>query len=251
MKIAARSDTGMIRKSNQDSIYYNDRGMGVFPNLMVVADGMGGHKAGEKASELAVTGLVEQIMALDTKPEDLGRWLAGAAEEVNQQVYNAALSCPEWSGMGTTLVTAVCDQEMLYCINIGDSRLYVLEEMEDGSSRMRRVTVDHSVVEEMVACGMITRDEAWQHPQKNLITRAVGQELHVEADIYVESLAHIQMILVCSDGLSDMIEDREIEQILVAGNGNPEMLVETLKKTANDYGGRDNISVIVADMRGE
>ena len=250
MKIAARSDVGMIRKSNQDSIYYNDHGINVLPNLMIVADGMGGHKAGEKASELAVTGMVEQAMELREYPKDMVRWLADCAMDVNRRVYEAALSCPDWSGMGTTLVAAVCAQDMLYCINVGDSRLYVLEETEEGKKQLRRVSVDHSVVEEMVQKGYISRQEAWGHPQKNLITRAIGQEMRIEVDMFVESTAHVQMILLCSDGLTDMIEEKEILKILIAEDRSPDQLVEILKKQANENGGRDNISVIIADMRG-
>lgn len=250
MRIAARSDAGMMRKSNQDSIYYNDHGVGMLANLMMVADGMGGHKAGEKASELAIRGMVEQAMSMNRMPEDMAIWLSNGAEIVNRLVYEAAMSCPEWSGMGTTLVAAVCDANTLFCINVGDSRLYVVETLEDGTSCLRRVTVDHSVVEEMVASGIISREDAWQHPQKNLITRAVGLEQAVKVDRFRVPLQNIQKIMLCSDGLTDMLQEREILQVLLEDT-DADSQAERLKRLANEHGGRDNISVIIADLRGE
>lgn len=251
MKIAARCDVGMLRKVNQDSIYYNDQGIGVLPNLMIVADGMGGHQAGEKASQLAVSGMVDQILAAEQLPEDPAGWLADCAGHVNEDILALSESTPEWKGMGTTLVTAVCIQDTLYCINVGDSRLYVMEQMDNASCRLRKITEDHSIVEEMVKNGALTPEEARVHPKKNLITRAVGLEHHVKVDQFAVSLTNIRMILVCSDGLSNMISEKEILKNMLLGDGNPDSLADKLKNMANANGGYDNISVIIADMRGE
>lgn len=251
MKIAARCDMGLLRKTNQDSIYYSDQGVGILPNLLIVADGMGGHQAGEQASQMAVSSMVESVMEQEVMPEDIAGWLAACAQKANETIYSMASDNPLWQGMGTTLVAATCVDGTLYCINVGDSRLYVLEQEEGGALTLRRITEDHSVVEEMVRCGVLTPEEARTHPQKNLITRGVGLEPSVEVDTFAVPLTYVQMILACSDGLSNMMDEKEILKILLVGDGNPDKLAEKLKDEANAHGGHDNISVIVADVRGE
>ncbi len=250
MKIAARCDKGMLRKTNQDSVYYNDRGIGILPNFMIVADGMGGHQAGEQASQLAVSSMVDLAMEQKTKPEDPAAWLADCVRRTNETVFCAAESNPLWHGMGTTLVAAFCMDGTLYCANVGDSRLYVLEE-KNGTTALRKVTVDHSLVEEMVLQGVLTPEEARIHPQKNLITRGIGIEPDVEVDTFTEPLAGTRLIVACSDGLTNMMDENEMLRILFLEEGNPDKLAERLKNEANSRGGHDNISVIVADVRGE
>ena len=251
MKAAARCDTGMLREINQDRIFVSDTQVGILPNLLVVADGMGGHKAGDKASQLTVDTLLEEINSKEKEPDDIGRFLAECAEEANRVVYEASISNPDWAGMGTTLVAATVIGNRLYCINIGDSRLYMLKEDANGEKQLIQLTEDHSYVWGLMRSGIITEEEAQHHEKKNLITRAIGQEYEVEVDIYTEDMTGVRFLLLCSDGLSDMIDKPEIMRILSLPGLGPDEIAESMKNAANNNGGRDNISVIIADLREE
>ena len=167
---------GQKRSINQDYIYFSDTPVGNLPNLYIVADGMGGHKAGDKASSFAVEEFVKHIRnATEEHPLILMR---NAMNSVNEALYHLAVSKPEYEGMGTTFVAAVVLEDELYLMNIGDSRLYILDE------NLTQISLDHSLVEELVRSGQLTKEEAKNHPQKNVITRAVGVDTKVKADYF-------------------------------------------------------------------
>lgn len=242
IKTFSVTNIGKRRKLNQDFVYTSEEPVGHLPNLFVVADGMGGHKAGDYASKLAVTTMVEEIAGSDeTIPEKL---LGRAIETANGKVRESAEKMPELEGMGTTVVAASCDGETLSVANVGDSRLYII-----GGHEIRQITRDHSWVEEMVRRGGLGRDEARNHPDKNIITRAVGAEDTVKADFFSVKLKEGDLILMCTDGLTNMLEDEEIRMILDGARDIVEK-AEELVRRANENGGMDNISVILIEPLG-
>lgn len=242
IKTFSVTNIGKRRKLNQDFVYTSEEPVGHLPNLFVVADGMGGHKAGDYASKLAVTTMVEEIAGSDeTIPEKL---LGRAIETANGKVRESAEKMPELEGMGTTVVAASCDGDTLSVANVGDSRLYII-----GGHEIRQITRDHSWVEEMVRRGGLGRDEARNHPDKNIITRAVGAEDTVKADFFSVKLKEGDLILMCTDGLTNMLEDEEIRMILDGARDIVEK-AEELVRRANENGGMDNISVILIEPLG-
>ena len=242
IKTFSVTNIGKRRKLNQDFVYTSEEPVGHLPNLFVVADGMGGHKAGDYASKLAVTTMVEEIAGSDeTIPEKL---LGRAIETANGKVRESAEKMPELEGMGTTVVAASCDGETLSIANVGDSRLYII-----GGHEIRQITRDHSWVEEMVRRGGLGRDEARNHPDKNIITRAVGAEDTVKADFFSVKLKEGDLVLMCTDGLTNMLEDEEIRMILDGARDIVEK-AEELVRRANENGGMDNISVILIEPLG-
>ena len=242
IKTFSVTNIGKRRKLNQDFVYTSEEPVGHLPNLFVVADGMGGHKAGDYASKLAVTTMVEEIAGSDeTIPEKL---LGRAIETANGKVRESAEKMPELEGMGTTVVAASCDGDTLSIANVGDSRLYII-----GGHEIRQITRDHSWVEEMVRRGGLGRDEARNHPDKNIITRAVGAEDTVKADFFSVKLKEGDLILMCTDGLTNMLEDEEIRMILDGARDIVEK-AEELVRRANENGGMDNISVILIEPLG-
>lgn len=242
IKTFSVTNIGKRRKLNQDFVYTSEEPVGHLPNLFVVADGMGGHKAGDYASKLAVTTMVEEIAGSDeTIPEKL---LGRAIETANGKVRESAERMPELEGMGTTVVAASCDGDTLSIANVGDSRLYIVSGHE-----IRQITRDHSWVEEMVRRGGLGRDEARNHPDKNIITRAVGAEDTIKADFFSVKLKEGDLILMCTDGLTNMLEDEEIRMILDGARDIVEK-AEELVRRANENGGMDNISVILIEPWG-
>ena len=234
----ARTDTGRSRKMNQDSVFASSAPVGMLPNLFIVADGMGGHKAGDYASRFVVERIVN--MANEYHSMDLVMFLRKAIEETNGHLYQESLKNPDFEGMGTTLVLAVIDNETMYVANVGDSRLYVINE------EIKQITEDHSLVEEMVRMGGIRREQARSHPKKNIITRAIGAEDELEIDFFQVKLKKGDFVLLCSDGLTNMIEDEEIRMIL-QGQRDIVEKAEALVATANNNGGKDNIAVILIE----
>ncbi len=237
MRSYCQTDVGIKRNMNQDFVYASDQHVGALPNLLIVADGMGGHNAGEYASRFAVEAMVDYIGQSDqTRPVSL---LRGAVEAANESVYSHAMADRSMEGMGTTLVAATIVDDCLYVANIGDSRLYILD---DG---IEQITRDHSLVEEMVRAGALTPENARTHPDKNVITRAIGISGKIRADYFDVPLNPTDIILLCSDGLTNMIEDEKILKI-VKGAASLEDAARELINTANRNGGLDNISVILA-----
>lgn len=238
MKLFAKTDVGRKREINQDYVYVTDKPIGPFPNLLVVADGMGGHKAGDFASKYTVKVLREELESTELrKPEEI---LKSVVSIANHKLIEAAQSDIKLEGMGTTLVAATVIDNTLYFSNVGDSRLYVIND------KIRQVSKDHSLVEEMVRLGGIKAEEAKNHPDKNIITRAMGVKEDVEADIYEFKLRKGDIILMCTDGLSNMIEDEDMFDIVKSARDIVEAVLMLIEK-ANSNGGRDNIGVVLAE----
>ena len=239
IKSYAITDIGRKRQLNQDFIYLSETPIGNLPNVFIVADGMGGHNAGAYASRYAVETVVEEIGAsFEKNPVKI---MGRAIDKANAMIRQRAREDVSLNGMGTTMVIATCMGRYLEVANVGDSRLYVVHE-----NRIEQVTQDHSLVEEMVRMGGIDRASARNHPDKNIITRAIGATDYIEADFFNLELQTGDMILLCSDGLTNMIEDDIIYRILTNGRSLKNR-VEELVETANQNGGKDNISVIVIE----
>ena len=238
MNACALTDTGRVRTANQDYVYASVEPVGSLPNLLVVADGMGGHQAGDYASRYIVENLVTYLQY--TENSQIVPLLREGILKVNTQLYQESKEKPELSGMGTTLVAAVADENTLYVANVGDSRLYLVRD------RIRQVTKDHSYVEELVSLGRLERGSKDYKDKKNIITRAVGTEDKLLVDFFEVGLEPGDFILMCSDGLSNMLEDVEMEEI-VGSDLELEEKAEKLITVANDNGGKDNIAVVLVD----
>lgn len=239
MKSCSVTDVGQKRSENQDYVFASEQPIGNLPNLFVVADGMGGHNAGDFASRCAVNVLVESVKKdMSFNPIKIIRH---AIERANEQVYQQAQEDPNKAGMGTTLVVVTIVGHYAYVANVGDSRLYLLDDHE-----IIQISKDHSWIAEMVRRGEISSEEAKNHPDKNIITRAIGAGSSVDIDFFDVQLEEDNQILMCSDGLSNMVEDEMMHQILTSPLG-IEQATRHLVGLANENGGRDNISVIVIE----
>lgn len=238
MKKCSLTDIGMRREMNQDYFYSSEEPVGSLPNLFVVADGMGGHNAGEFASRYAVETMVNT--AKNTEKTDTIGILTECVSNANASLWAYAGAHDEMRGMGTTLVAAVLDGRRLVTVNVGDSRLYVIG---DG---IRQITEDHSLVQEMVRMGEMDRESARTHPDRNIITRAVGADRNVQTDVFETVLEPGDRILLCSDGLTNMVEDQRILQVM-NGEGDLTSKTESLVELANRNGGKDNITVITIE----
>ena len=239
-KARGMKDTGRCRRVKQDDIFVSAKPLGNLPNLFLVADGMGGHKAGDLASEYTVSRVCEAVTkSMQKIPFQI---LKGAFQYANQKLIEKAAESPAYTGMGTTLVAVtVQDDGTAYVANIGDSRLYRI------GDEIEQITEDHSLVEEMVRMGEISKEEARNHPEKNIITRAIGVSDTIEPDYFDTKLEKGECLLLCSDGLSNMIEDAQIREILKRRT-NLKSGAEELVRTANENGGRDNISVVLIEQ---
>ncbi|MCR5824730.1 MAG: Stp1/IreP family PP2C-type Ser/Thr phosphatase [Lachnospiraceae bacterium] len=241
MKSAALTDIGRQRALNQDFIFRSDEAIGLLPSLYIVADGMGGHKAGDYASRFCVEDFIKE--ARTGKFKTLLGGLESIINIVNEHVYNKSVTVPEYKGMGTTLVAAVVDENTVTVSNVGDSRMYLFSENEG----LKQITVDHSLVENMIRVGKLERKEAAHHPKKNVITRAIGVDSSVEPDFYEIDLEKGDIILLCSDGLSNMVDDDRITDCLKETKDLDEKARE-LVDYANERGGKDNISVVLIEI---
>lgn len=238
LKSYAVTDIGHRRQINQDFVYLSETPVGNLPNIFIVADGMGGHNAGEFASRYAVETIVEEVKAsFERNPTII---LSKAINKANTYIRQKAGEDRALMGMGTTIVIATCIGKYLEVANVGDSRLYLIND------RIEQVTIDHSLVEEMIQRGGIDRKSARNHPDKNIITRALGARNTIEADFFNLELEAGDIVLLCSDGLTNMVEDEEIRKILKSG-GSLKERAEALVRMANDNGGKDNISVIIIE----
>lgn len=239
LKTFSITNIGKKRKLNQDFIYTSEQPVGKLPNVFIVADGMGGHKAGDYASKVTVETIVEEIRK--SEESEAAVVLDHAIRTANALIRKCAEESPDLEGMGTTVVAATCDGDILQVANVGDSRLYIANHRE-----IRQITRDHSLVEEMVRMGGIGREEARNHPDKNIITRAVGADDTIKPDFFTVKLDYGDTVLMCTDGLTNMLEDEEIRMILEESRDMVEK-AEELVKAANEKGGKDNISVILID----
>jgi protein phosphatase len=245
LEFFAATDTGRARNNNEDSVAVDEES-----RLIVLADGMGGYNAGEVASGMATTFI----------KAELGRWLSEASDNAsdtdvrramdicvdnaNRAIFNAANSNPQYAGMGTTLVVGVFREGRLLMGHVGDSRGYRLR-----GGRLAQITHDHSLLQEQIDSGLITAEQAAFSANKNLVTRAVGVEDTVLLETHLHDVMPGDLYLLCSDGLSDMLDDDSIAQLLQASDALPE-LGAALVDAANDAGGKDNISVVLARVRG-
>lgn len=251
LEIAVRTDPGLIRSHNEDAIFA-DPTLGI----AVLADGMGGYNAGEVASGMATTLLASNFSRLLPAVFPQGaRASDGALVEqhivseiaaANSAIFNAAQSQPQYAGMGTTLVLAWFYDNRLSIAHVGDSRLYRLRE---GS--LEQLTRDHSLLQEQLDGGMITAEEARFSQNKNLVTRALGVESSVEIEIHDHEVKPGDILMLCSDGLNDMVEDDELALTLQRLSGNLALAAEQLVELANDHGGRDNVSVILVRAKAD
>lgn len=239
MRVFSATDVGQKRKMNQDYVFVSESPVGNLPNLFVVADGMGGHNAGDYASSHAVQTLVDEIR--DDRDFNPIKIIRHAIETANTEILNQAQNDVSLRGMGTTMVVATIVGHYAYVANVGDSRLYIIQD------RIHQVTKDHSLVQEMVRMGELKAEEAKNHPDKNIITRALGAERTVDIDFFDLKLEPNSTILMCSDGLSNMVEDAKIEEIVFDSEISLERKGRKLLREANQNGGKDNIAVILVE----
>lgn len=234
MEIKGITDIGQIRSSNQDSFYIDTNG-----KWCVVADGMGGHNGGEIASKIAVETVKENMVGFDK--DDFVEKFQELCQKANTAIYNAASEDASLYGMGTTIVLCGFLKNKVTVAHIGDSRAYLLS-----GNKLKRITRDHSVVQDLLDNGTITEEQAKVHPQKNYITRAVGTDIDVEADISTHTFKKNDSIIICSDGLTSMVDDSAILEI--SKENPPGVAVQKLAALANIKGGKDNITVVIARM---
>lgn len=236
----AMTDIGRRRKVNQDYVYASDQPVGNLPNLYIVADGMGGHRAGDLASSYAVKLVVEAVeRCMDERPALI---LQKAVRYANYKLYQMALEHEEYHGMGTTLVALSIYKEEALALNIGDSRLY-----EITRQGIRQISEDHSLVAELVRKGELSSREARNHPDKNIITRALGIQEEAEVDLFSFQAERGSRYLLCSDGLSNMVEDTELCR-LVQKDRTLYEIGGRLILEANKNGGTDNIAVVLVEI---
>lgn len=235
----AMTDVGRVRPVNQDYVFSCQEPIGNLPNLFIVADGMGGHQAGDFASSYSVKKVLESVgLSLQKNPHKI---FEDAIRYANRELIEKSKGNPELKGMGTTMVLLTIVGERAYVANVGDSRLYLMED------ELCQITVDHSLVQEMIRLGELSREDARCHPDKNIITRAVGAGRDIQADFFEFAVTGKSTLLMCSDGLTNMVEDVQLASILRMGE-TPEKTGRKLIETANQNGGKDNIAVIVIKM---
>lgn len=239
MYSVALTDVGRKRLVNQDTVYISDTPVGVLPNLYIVADGMGGEKAGDYASKSLIGYMLTYIEHTIKMPVSA---IQGAIEYANANLFAEGSKNPNLSGMGTTVVAASIIDNTLHVFNVGDSRCYVLDE-----NSISQITKDHSLVEMLVSKGEITRESAEYKENKSKITRAVGAEERVLIDSFEVDLAGNEYVLLCSDGLTNMVDDRKIFNIISSSAG-VKSSAKRLVEEANLSGGSDNISILLIDI---
>lgn len=249
LQVVAQSHSGMVRSHNEDSVDFRDQ-----IGLVVLADGMGGYNAGEVASGIAVSVLLSEIsqylqtgssMDIDasTGEERAISLLRDNICRANASIYKAAQSQPQYTGMGTTVVAGLFYDNRVAVAHVGDSRMYRLR-----GEVLTPVTRDHSFLQEQIDSGVISVEEARHSKNKNLVTRAVGIDEEVSPEIHVHDVCVGDIYLMCSDGLNDMVDDDDIQSVLYAMQGNLSLAAEQLIQTANDQGGKDNVSVILVKV---
>ena len=235
MKVIGYSDIGLVRKENQDAFWFKEINEHIC--IAVVCDGMGGVRGGQEASSLAVETVKSTVenLKMNENPQKI---FSRIVENSNRCVYDAAASNGQLSGMGTTMVLVLIKNDKAFFANVGDSRAYHIT--HNGS--IRQITKDHSAVQELVDSGHLSERQAKQHPNKNIITRAIGIESNLEYDYFTESVSTGDIVLLCSDGLSNLLDESEIQFEATTG-GDFDDLAVRLINLANNKGGTDNITV--------
>ena len=244
MKSFYITDAGKVRSHNEDSvtIVKNESG----EHLMIVADGMGGHRAGEVASSMVISQIGERFQKLSTigTKQDAIAWLRENVKEVNSKILNYSNEHPEASGLGTTCVMALVTKEMLLFVNIGDSSGFVFKD-----HKLKKVTKDHTLVNFLVETGELSEEDAINHPKKNVLMRALGATDKCEIDMF-EVETDVDAIMLCSDGLTNMLSFEQIERVLNEEDITMDNKLIKLVKKANVRGGLDNISIAYLDKEG-
>jgi protein phosphatase len=243
LEIVTLTDPGKVRSHNEDSVAAD-----AAAGFAILADGMGGYNAGEVASGIATAMLAEGLKSAlhaGIWMQDAGLVLESEIGKVNAAIFQTAQSQPQYSGMGTTLVSALFHNNRITVAHIGDSRLYRYRQKEAGLAQFEQITRDHSLLQEQIDSGMVSKEEARLSSNKNLVTRALGVDPAVEAEVQEHEVLPGDLYLLCSDGLNDMVSDEEIELTLSVLGANLELAAAQLVEMANDNGGRDNISVIL------
>ncbi len=230
MKVVWKSDCGRQRMNNEDAVYVTD-------TMFVVADGMGGHNAGEVASRMAVEEVSHMVIDVS---DDFCTCLRRAFEKANHKIFAAAVG--DWTGMGTTMDVCIYHDGALHIGHVGDSRVYLLR-----NRQLTQITVDHSYVEMLVSRGEITAEEAKHYPMQHMITRAVGVAQEVQMDYYLQKIEQGDRIVACTDGLTNMLSDEDIVRLIDTSSSLTQAL-DRLVDAANEAGGGDNISVVLADF---
>lgn len=238
MNAYALTDVGRQRNMNQDYVFSTVKPVGNLPNLFIVADGMGGHKAGDLASKFSVNTFIDCVKnSVSSKPVQI---MSDAINHTNEELLKLASTSEDYRGMGTTFVVAVIYGRSMYVANIGDSRLYLADR------ELKQVTRDHSYVEEMVQMGTLNREDARTNEYKNVITRALGGAENVIPDFFEIEIEDNSRILMCTDGLTNMVTDKEIESVM-SDHDDIMNKADKLVMMANQNGGKDNISVIIIE----
>lgn len=242
MEYSYLTDPGKVRDHNEDSVTVIKNSSGEV--LLAVADGMGGHRGGEIASSIAISHIGKRFMEISSlgNKEDAINWIKDVVSEANVQIYKYTNENPESAGMGTTLVLAVLTNQFLLFGNIGDSSGYVFK-----NERIHKITTDHTLVNLLVKSGELTEEEAKDHPRKNVLMRALGATTKVEMDIF-DVERDVDGVMLCSDGLTNMLDDEQISKVLCEKTSVEEKLTKLIIKS-NNRGGTDNISVAYLSMK--
>lgn len=242
MRVLATSDKGMIREMNQDCYYISDSKDGEY-SLYMLADGMGGYNGGEIASKLAIESvkkyIEKNIRKIELNRETIPILVKEAVEYANHMVHQKSKTDKNLSEMGTTLEVCLIYNNKVYIGHIGDSRVYRIRK-----HIIRKLTTDHSYVEKLVRDGTITREEAWHHPKKNMLIKALGCEENIEPDILVKGFLKEDILLLCSDGLTNLLNDKEIYEVITNNLENADKL---LIQKANARGGFDNVTSVIIE----
>ena len=245
VRAIGKVDIGKKRKKNEDVIFVSNTSIGILSNLYIVADGMGGHKEGGTASKLAIDCFCDYIVNHDDASiktrEDVIRLLKMGIMHANHMIYEKAMSDELYKGMGTTFTAATIIDDILYLAHVGDTRLYLINR-----NSIFQATTDHSLVQEMLEQGYISKDEIKEHPQRHIITRAVGTYEKVKIDTLMYDMGKVEYIVLCSDGLTSMVSDSVIHKIVYDYEEDIEKIVDGLMYEANQQGGLDNIAVVIA-----
>ena len=249
MNASGLTAIGLVRSHNEDAIFHTTDPIGPLPNLFIVADGMGGHNAGEVASSKSLEyscGFIRRAPQKNlTCPKDAVELLVAAVNHANQEVYSHSQKHPECYGMGTTFSACTVLDGNLAVAHIGDSRIYTI-----APGHITQITTDHTYVAEMIQAGNLTPSEAKTHPKRNQLTRVLGYEPPITIDGTLHDLSAVNYVLLCSDGLTDMLSDDEILSIITQ-NSPTQTIAKALIGAANNNGGIDNISAIIIDVKGE
>lgn len=237
MLIVGLTDIGNGRKVNEDDYFYTTEQVGDLPNIFLVADGLGGHQAGEVASRLAIDSVVNYC--LSTIEDNFPKLLSDAFDHANDMVCEYSKQNNQTLEMGTTLVGVTILEEKYIFANVGDSRAYIFR-----NGTLKKITKDHSFVQDLLDCGLITEEQAFHHESRNKITRAIGMEEKMEADIYTVTAMEDDIIMLCTDGLTNYVLREEMAEVMKMEKGLKEM-AKRLIDTALDNGARDNITVVL------